>query len=234
MQVAFAHFQRAECFQERTFQSTVQSHDFAGGFHLGTDFAVCQGEFFKWPSWEFAYHIVDGWFEASLGISCNGIGDFVQVHTESNLRCHFRNRVTGGFGSQGRRTADTRVDFDDVVLVGLGVQAVLYVTSPFNLKVANDVQRSGTEHLVLSVGQGLGRCYDDGVAGVYADWVDIFHSADDDAVVGAVAHDFKFDFFPASDAAFYQNLVDWGELNAAVGNFFHFIPVMSDTAAGAA
>ena len=67
-----------------------------------------------------------------------------------------------------------------------------------------------------------------------ADRVDIFHGADDDAVIRAVAHDFEFDFFPARDAAFYEDLIDRGEFDAAVCDFFHLIAVVCDAAAGAA
>ena len=234
VQVSFAHFQGAEGFEEGTFQGAIERHDFAGGFHLGADFAICQGEFFEWPSWEFAYHIVDGRFEASFCIFGDGVGDFIQVEAQSDLRCYFGDRVAGGFGCQSRGTADARVYLDDVVLVRLGVQAILYVTAAFDLQVADDVDGSGTEHLVLAVCQGLGRCHDDGVAGVHADGIDIFHGAHDDTVVCTVAHNFEFDFLPAGDASFYQDLVDRRKFDTAVGDFFHFIAVVGDAAAGAA
>ena len=66
------------------------------------------------------------------------------------------------------------------------------------------------------------------------DRIDIFHGADDDAVVRTVAHDFEFDFFPAGDAAFYEDLIDRGELDATVRDLFHFIAIMCDAAASAA
>ena len=63
------------------------------------------------------------------------------------------------------------------------------------------------------------------------DRIDIFHSADDNAVISTVSHDFEFYFFPAGDAAFNQNLIDRRKLDAAVGDFFHFIAVMRNAAA---
>ena len=234
MEIPLSHFQGPEGLQQRPFQGAVQGHHFAGGLHLGADFTVRQGEFFKGPAWEFAYHVVDGRLEAGLRVACNGVGDFVQVHAQGNLCCHFRNGVAGGFRCQGGGTADTGVHFDDIVLVGLGVQSVLHVAAPFDLEVADDVDGCGAEHLVLAVGQGLGRSHYDGVAGVDTYGVDIFHSADDDAVVRAVPHDFKLHFLPARNGPFHQNLVDGRQLDAAVGNFFHFIAVMGNAAAGAA
>ncbi len=53
-----------------------------------------------------------------------------------------------------------------------------------------------------------------------ADRVDIFHGADDDAVIRTVAHDFEFDFLPARNAAFYEDLIDRGKFDAAVRDFF--------------
>lgn len=64
--------------------------------------------------------------------------------------------------------------------------------------------------------------------------IHVFHGTDDDAVVRAVPHDFKFDFLPSRDASFHKNLIDRRKFDAAVGNFFHFIPVVSNTAAGTA
>ena len=234
VQVAFPDFQRAEGFQERAFERAVECHDFAGRFHLGTDGTICEGEFFEWPAWEFAYDIVDGWFEAGFRIAGDGIGDLIEVQAEGDLRCDFRDRVAGGFRCERGGTADTRIDFDDVVLVRLGVKAVLNIAAAFDLEVADDVKRCGTEHLILAIGQRLGRSDDDGVTGMDTDRIDVFHGADDDAVVRTVSHDFEFDFFPAGDAAFYEDLIDRGELDATVRDLFHFVAVMCDAAAGAA
>ena len=234
VQVAFPDFQRAEGFQERPFERAVECHDFAGRFHLGADGTICEGEFFEWPAREFAYDIVDGWFEAGFRIAGDGIGDLIEMQAKGDLRCDFRDRVAGGFRCERGGTADTRIDFDDVVLVRLGVKTVLDIAAAFDLEVADDVEGCGTEHLILSIGQRLCRSDDDGVTGMNTDRIDIFHGTDDDAVIRTVSHDFEFDFFPAGNAAFYEDLIDRGELDAAVCDFFHFVAIMCDAAAGAA
>ena len=234
VQVAFPDFQRAEGFQERAFERAVERHDFAGRFHLGADGTICEGEFFEWPAREFAYDIVDGWFEAGFRIAGDGIGDLIEVQAEGDLRCDFCDRVAGGFRCERGGTADTRIDFDNIVLVRLGVKTVLDIAAAFDLEVADDIKRCGTEHLVLAIGQRLCRSDNDGVAGMDTDRIDIFHGADDDAVVRTVAHDFEFDFFPTGNAALYEDLINRGQLDATVRDLFHFVAVMCDAAAGAA
>ena len=173
MQIAFSYFQRTYSFEKSSFQCTVKCHDFTGSLHLGTNLAVCQSELFKWPSWEFAYYIVDRWFKAGLGISGYCICDFIQGHSQSHLGRYLGNRIAGSLGCQCRRTAYTRIYFNDIVLIGTGVQRVLYVTSTFNAQIADNVDRRGTKHLELSIGQCLSRCHYDGIAGMNAYWVDI-------------------------------------------------------------
>ena len=62
----------------------------------------------------------------------------------------------------------------------------------------------------------------------------MFHVADDDAVIGLIAHDFVFDFFPAGNGAFDKDLVDRAEFDAAGGNHEQFVFVVGDAAAGPA
>jgi hypothetical protein len=50
--------------------------------------------------------------------------------------------------------------------------------------------------LVFAVGQGLGWRNGDRVAGVHAHRVEVFDRADDDAVIGPVAHHLHLEFFP--------------------------------------
>ncbi len=67
-----------------------------------------------------------------------------------------------------------------------------------------------------------------------ADGVDVLHVADDDAVVGGVAQDFVFDFFPAEEAGFDQGLVDEACGQAGFKGFSKLRFTADDAAAGAA
>ena len=229
-----ADFQGADGFEQGPFKAAVEGHDFARSLHLRAQGLVGEGEFFKRPAREFDDAIVEGRFEAGRRLARNGIGDLVQGQARSDFGGNFGDRIARRFGSQGRRTADTGIDFDDVILVAVRVEGVLDVAAAFDLQAADDGQRCRTQHLVLQVVQGLARCDDDGVARMDADGVDVFHVADDDAVVGLIAHDFVFDFLPAGNGAFDEDLVDWAEFDAARGDHEQFVFVMGDAAAGTA
>ncbi len=60
------------------------------------------------------------------------------------------------------------------------------------------------------------------IAGVDAHRIEVFDGADDDAVVGLVAHDFHFVFLPAEQRFFDENFVHGRKLDAALGDGFKF------------
>ena len=92
---------------------------------------------------------------------------------------------------------------------------------------------STSKHLVFFIRKGDCRGDNDGVAGVDAHRIKIFHRADRDDVSIAVAHDLKFDLFPAGDTFFYQNLRDRGKTEPCGSDFPQLCFVCSDAAAGA-
>ena len=69
----------------------------------------------------------------------------------------------------------------------------------------------GAELVVVAVAQGLGRGHDYGFAGMDAERVEVFHIADRNTVVVAVADDFIFDFLPALEALLDEYLRGEGE-----------------------
>ena len=234
MNVALARFQAAERFDQRAFKRAVYRHDFARRFHLRPNLPVGQREFFKRPARHFQHDVIDGRLEARLRIFRDVIRNLVQTETERDFRRDFRNRIARRFGRERRRTADARIDFNHIVLIRASVQRVLDIATAFNLQIADDADGRRAEHLKLLVRQRLRRRDDNGIPGVDADGIDIFHGADDNAVVRPVAHDFKFDFFPSGHASFDQNLGNRREFQSARRNFFHFVTVMRDAAARAA
>ena len=72
------------------------------------------------------------------------------------------------------------------------------------------------------------------VAGVDAHGVEVLDGADDDAVVGLVAHDFHLVFLPAEEGFLDEDFVDGREIDAALGELLEFLAVVGDAAAGAA
>ena len=66
------------------------------------------------------------------------------------------------------------------------------------------------------------------------DGVEIFHVADRDAVVVAIAHDFVLDFFPACDTALDEYLTDHAVFEPLDDRLDKFLFVFGDAAARAA
>jgi hypothetical protein len=99
---------------------------------------------------------------------------------------------------------------------------------------ANDPPAEIAHPLILPVGQGQRRRYRNAVAGVHAHRVDVLDRADDDEVVGLVAHHLELEFLPADDRLFEQDLVHRAHLDAAPGNLLEFLDVVGDAAANAA
>ena len=85
---------------------------------------------------------------------------------------------------------------------------------------ADDGDALVAHFLVFAVGEGHGWCDGYGVAGVDAEGVDVFDGADDNDVVGAVAHEFEFVFFPAKDGFFDEDVGFGGGCEAAAGDAF--------------
>jgi hypothetical protein len=69
---------------------------------------------------------------------------------------------------------------------------------------------------------------------VDAHGIEVFDGADDDAVVGLVAHDFHFVFLPAEEGFFDEDFVHGRKFDAASGNRFKFLLIVTDAAARAA
>ncbi len=69
---------------------------------------------------------------------------------------------------------------------------------------------------------------------MYAHGIEILDGADDDHVVGQVAHDLKLVFLPAEDRFFDQHFMHWGKIKAAGQDFQHLFAVIRNAAAAAA
>ena len=99
---------------------------------------------------------------------------------------------------------------------------------------AQAAERAIAHHLVFAVGKGLRGGHRDGIAGVHAHGVEVFDGADDDAVVGQVAHHLQLEFLPAQHALFDEHFVHRRKGQAAFQNLGQLFLVVGDAAAGAA
>ena len=78
------------------------------------------------------------------------------------------------------------------------------VSTPISRSTAIEARAHALIFLVGQRQRGRDR---DGVAGVHAHRIDVLDGADDDGVVGAVAHDFHLEFLPAEHRFLDQHLV---------------------------
>jgi len=106
------------------------------------------------------------------------------------------------------------------IAAGIGVDGELHVgAAGFDADFAHDADGGVAHGLVFAVREGLRGGDGDGIAGVDAHRVHVLDGADDDDVVGEVAHDLEFEFLPAEDRFFDEALVDGREVKAAGEDF---------------
>ncbi len=86
--------------------------------------------------------------------------------------------------------------------------------------------------MIFFISQGLGWSYHNTVSGVYPYRVDVFHTADSDAIIITISHHFKFNFFITSHATFDQNLLDWAILQSLSNNAAQFMVILTVSTTG--
>ena len=231
MQVANADFQRAYGFQQTFFQSAADTHNFTGCFHLCGQCVCSCCEFIEGETRHFCYNVVQSGFVVCC---CFAQLDFIQSHTDCDFCCNSRDGVAGCFGSQRGGTRYTRVNFDQVVIGGVGVQCELNVAAAFDLQFFDDLQGGFFQHVEVVIVQCQDGSNYDGVTCVNTNGVDVFHTADCDGTVCTVTHYFEFDFFIAFYALFNQYLMYRGQFQRIFHDFNQFCFVVCEAAACAA
>ena len=99
---------------------------------------------------------------------------------------------------------------------------------------ADDPPRGVAHPLVFLVAERQDRRHRDAVAGVDAHRIDVLDRADDDEVVGDVAHHLELEFLPADHRLLDEHLVDRAQLEPALGEVAELLDVVGDAAADAA
>ena len=108
--------QGTDCFHQRAFKIIADAHDLSGCLHLSGQGTFCADKFIERQTRDFYNTVIQHRLEACVGFSGNGIRDFIQRIAKCDLCSNLCNRITGCFGSQRGRTADTRVYLDNAVL----------------------------------------------------------------------------------------------------------------------
>ena len=177
-------------------------HRLAHALHRRAEDAGGAGQLLEGPARDLRDHVVDGGLEAGRRLAGDVVGDLVERVADGQAGGDLGDREAGGLAGQRARARHARVHLDHDLLAGAGVDGELHVAAAGLDADAPDAGEGGVAHLlVLDVGQRLGRRHGDGVAGVHAHRVEVLDRADDDAVVGPVAHHLQLELLPPGDGA---------------------------------
>ena len=151
--------------------------------------------------------VVEGRLEARGRRLRDVVGNLVEPVADRELRGELRDRKAGRLRGERRRARDARVHLDDDDAAGLRIDGELDVAAArVDADGADDVDADVAKLLVLAVGEGERGGDRDRVARVHADGVDVLDRADDDRVVGGVAHELELVLLPPEDRLLEQHL----------------------------
>ena len=135
-EMEYARFQRPHALQHAFFEIGADPHDLARSFHLRAEGVWRIRKFIKGKTRKLCDDIVQRGFH---GGGPSGNGNLFQSHSHGNFRGDPSDRISGCFGSQGRRTGNSGVHFDQIVLAGIGIQGKLDIAAAFNFQLPDDL-----------------------------------------------------------------------------------------------
>ncbi len=203
-----ALLERAERLLERGGVVAADRHRLAHRLHGGGERRVGGRELLEVEPGHLHHDVVERRLEARRGDLRDVVRDLVEAVADRELGGDLRDREAGGLRRERRRARHARVHLDDDDAAGRGVDGELDVAAAgVDAHGADDVDADVAELLVLAVGERQRRGDRDGVAGVHADGVDVLDRADDDRVVGGVAHELELVLLPPEDRLLEEHLV---------------------------
>ena len=228
-------FHRSQRFLQTFVDGAADRHCFTHGFHRGGQVGFGAGEFLKGEFRDLGDNIVDGRLERGRGHLGDVIVQLIQRVANGQLGRDFCNREAGRLGGQRRGTRHPRVHFDHNHPAVCGVHRPLHVgATGFHANLAQNVDRVGPHDLVFFVGQRQRRGHGDRITCVDAHRVNVFDRADNDGVVGFVAHNLHLVFFPAQQAFVDEDLVHRRGIHAGAAEVDVIFAVIGYATAGAA
>ena len=132
-------FQGTKCLHKCTLEVRTDTHNLTGCLHLRRQLAACLDELIERKSRHLNYNIIKCRLKACICLTCDSIFNLIQIISKCNLRSHLRNRISGCLRSKCRRTAYPRVYLDYTIFKCRRMQCKLYVTSPLDTKLCNDI-----------------------------------------------------------------------------------------------
>ena len=86
------------------------------------------------------------------------------------------------------------------------VEGVLNVALSHYTDMAHNLDGQCAQFVILAIGKCLRRSYDNTLAGMYSERVEILHVADSDAVVILVAHNLVLNLLPSLETLLHKYL----------------------------
>ena len=177
-------------------------------------------------------HVVDRGLEGGRRHPGDVVVEFVEGVADRQLGRDLGDREAGRLGRQRGRARHPRVHLDDDQLAVVRVDRELHVGAPgIDPDLAQAGDRGVAHVLEFLVGQGQRRRHGDRIAGVDAHGVEVLDRADDDAVVGAVAHHLHLEFLPAEHRLLDQHLADRRGAQAGEHDVLELVAVVGDAGA---
>ncbi len=234
-QAASPELERADALHERFLERPADGHRLADRLHLRRQRPIRLRKLLEVPPRDLDDDVVDGRLEGRRRHTCDVVRDLVEVIAEGELRSDLRNRKAGRLGGKRGRSRDARVHLDDDHSPVRRVHGELDVRPPgFDADSSDDPPRGVAHPLIFLVAQREDRRDRDAVARMDAHRVDVLDRADDDEIVGDVAHHLELELFPADHRLFDEHLVNGAQLEAALGEIAELFDVVRDAAADAA
>ena len=224
--------QGAEAFQQGLLEGPSDGHDLPGALHLGSEVAVHGAELVEGPAWDLDDHVVDGRLEGGIGGAGDLVGDLVEGVSDGDLGGDPGDGVSGRLGCEGGGPGHTGVDLDQAVVPVGGVECELDVAASLDPEGADDLQRGGSEALVVVIREREAGGDDYALPCVDTHGVEVLHVADDDAVVRGIPHDLVLVLLPSEDALLDEDLVDPGVGESAGADVLQLLLVVGDASAG--
>ena len=197
------------CLPERFLEGASDRHHLAHRLHRRREHGVRLRELLEGEPRNLDDHVVERRLERCRRLARDVVADLIQPIADGEQRRDLRDGEPGGLRGECRRTAHARVHLDQHPAPGDGIHRELHVGSA-GLDADRSQAREGvvSHRLILAVREGLLRRSGDGVPGVDAHGIDVLDRADDDSVVGVVAHHLELELLPASDRLLDKDLGD--------------------------
>ena len=207
-EMAHTYLERTDRFKEALLKGRADTHDLTRCLHLRTESIRNGSKLIEREARELCNDIVEARSDSCRAARNGYLG---KGHADRYLCGNARDGITARFGGKRGGARNSRIDLDEIIAARAGIERKLDIAAAGYLEFTDDAQRTVAEHVAVAVGERENGCNDDGVAGVNADRVDIFHAADRDGVIVAVAHYLELYLLIALDALLDEHLMNGRE-----------------------